>query len=160
MRHSINAVLMLTVGIPALAILASFATLALAIMKPDGELPEQYHWEGMRLDRDFEAAQRAADLDVEATLSRNVEDELCQLTLHTRGTPPDALALVLTHATKPALDRRLLLRQTSADQYVAPCAAIPNTHWRIELTAPKNAWSVRQNVEGPMERWTLAARVK
>jgi hypothetical protein len=159
MRQKFNAPLLLALGIPTLAIVASFMTLALAIAKPDGELPEQYHWEGMRLDRDFEAANRAADLNVAATLSRNDAMSSCQLDLQIKGSSPDALTLVLTHATHPSLDQRLTLRRSSthSTHYVTQCAAIPNAHWRVELTEPSNNWSVRQYVTGPIASWELNA---
>jgi len=161
MRQKFNAPLLLALGIPGLAIVASFMTLALAIARPDGELPEQYHWEGMRLDRDFETAQRAADLNVAAALSRNDATSNCQLDLRIKGSSPEALTLVLTHATHPSLDQRLTLRRSSthSTRYDAPCAAIPNAHWRVELTEPSNHWSVRQYVTGPIGDWKLSARV-
>ena len=62
-----NPVLLLVIGLPLAAVLASFATLALTLEHRDTELPEQYHWEGFPLDRDFSRSEHATQLGVQAT---------------------------------------------------------------------------------------------
>src|SRR5690242_13317222 len=56
-----NPVLWLAWGLPVVAVVASVITLFITIRHPDGQLPEQYHWEGFQLDRDFSRAARAAE---------------------------------------------------------------------------------------------------
>jgi hypothetical protein len=162
MRRPFNPVLMLTVCLPAIAVLASFASLALAILRPDGELPEQYHWEGFRLDRDFDAAKHAAELEIRASFSMDATRNVCRLTLQAKGNAPKALTLILTHATQPSLDRRLVFRRVaqsgSGGDFEAPCAPLPDSHWRVELTDADNTWSVRQSLAGSIESWRLGAQ--
>jgi hypothetical protein len=159
MKRTLNPVLILTWLIPSVAVIASFLTLTLAIVRPDGELPEQYHWEGFKLDRDFEQAKRAADLKVRAVLSRTSSDGVCRLNLSMDGSTPDRLSLTLTHATQPSLDRTLALaRLASSNEYESPCAPLPDAHWRVSLTDPKGAWSIRQNVSGGLDGWILSAQ--
>jgi hypothetical protein len=156
-----NPVLVLALGIPLLAVIASFLTLFLAIAKPDGELPEQYHWEGFKLDRDFEQSKRAAALNVRATVTRT-QAGICRLELSVKDTPPAALTLVLTHATQPGHDRTLNLTRASLKHegasYEAPCVPVPNAHWRVSLSDDQGAWSLRQYTVGALNNWTLTAR--
>src|SRR5689334_11574086 len=95
-----NPVLILAWGLPAVAVAASFASLFLTLRAPEGELPEQYHWEGFQLDRDFSLAARATALDVRARLSGFSSGGQCELTLVTSGVAPQALTLLIAHATK------------------------------------------------------------
>src|SRR6185369_12999205 len=74
-----NPVLMLAWGLPAVAVLASVASLMLTLHSPESELPEQYHWEGFQLDRDFSQAARATELKVHATLSGFGASGQCEL---------------------------------------------------------------------------------
>lgn len=143
-----NPVLLLTWGIPLLAVIASFATLALALLKPDGELPEQYHWEGTRIDRDFDRAARAAQLHVRAALQGFAATGMCAVALTTAGPAPQTLTLRLTHATEPALDRQFELhrRVEAPPVYISPCKPVPDGHWRLELIDNANGWSLRQTV--------------
>jgi len=155
-----NPALLLSLGIPTLAVLASIGTLIIAIARPDGELPEQYHWEGFQLDRDFDQAKQASDLNVRANLSRSSADGACRLKLSMSGAAPDRLMLILTHSTQPALDRRLTFNRVGASStFKAPCEALPpNARWRAALSEPDGTWSIRQYVIGPMESWALQAR--
>ena len=76
-----NPVLTLAWGLPAVAVAASVASLVVALRTPESELPEQYHWEGFQLDRDFSQAARATELKVHATLSGFGASRRCELEL-------------------------------------------------------------------------------
>jgi hypothetical protein len=157
MQRSFNPVLMLVIGLPSIVVLASFASLALALLRPDGELPEQYHWQGLKLDRDFSEAQHAADLNISATFSRDERAAVCRLSLRIQAEKPATLRVILTHATQPALDRRFTFSRTPSGIYEAPCDPIPNSHWRMELQDRGN-WSMRQTLAGSLSGWTINAK--
>ena len=55
-----NPVFVLIWALPAAAVIAGVATLLIALEDADRALPASYHWEGARLDEDFERARRAA----------------------------------------------------------------------------------------------------
>ena len=154
-----NPALMLTIALPALAVLASFATLAVTLANPDSELPEQYHWEGFQLDRDFSRAERASALGVRAELHNFGGAGACEITLTLQGSAPESLELMLAHATQPALDQRLNFTRASGPTqasrgratYSALCRSIPQAHWRLELMDGDHTWSVRASVRGSLE---------
>lgn len=153
-----NPVLLLTWGIPLAAVLASFLTLGIALSGTDTPLPEDYHWEGMRLDRDFERARRAAELDVRATLQVLAAEGLCRIELRLAGRPPEALDLALVHGTLPALDQRVRLLPAGAQRYEAPCRAPPAGPWRIGLADAGGLWSVRVSTSGALAAVAVSAR--
>jgi len=150
-----NPVLGVTVGVLLAAIAASFITLGLALDAPESELPEEYHWEGFRLDRDFDRSRHASALAVRATL--DVTGGMCRVRLAMHGPHPPALRLTLTHATLPRLDRSVAL-QPVGNAYEAPCDVAPGkAAWRVALEDSARTWSVRERAPDPLHDVTLAA---
>src|SRR5690242_14973636 len=93
-----NPVLVLAWGLPGVAVVASVLSLLLTLRSPEGELPEQYHWEGFQLDRDFSQAARATELRVSGTLAGFATDGRCELTLQIAGSAPPSLELLIAHS--------------------------------------------------------------
>jgi len=160
-----NPVLMLAWGLSAVAVVASVLSLAAALRTPESELPEQYHWEGFQLDRDFSQAARATELKVHATLSGFSANGRCELVLRTAGAPPDSLELLVAHATRPALDQRVTFTRVadgarvgdSLARYTGSCKPAADAHWRLELIDTANGWAVRQTTRGPLDGAALDA---
>lgn len=162
MRKERNPVLWITLALPAVTVVASFLTLGAALVHPDNELPEQYHWEGFRLDRDFARAERAAVLRVRASFEGLGTSGPCGVTLELQGTAPRSLSLRLTHGTQSSLDQSLLFHRVSDEAgratFAGECQATPDGHWRAELSDAENGWSIRQNLRGALDHAVLAAR--
>lgn len=162
MKRELNPALWLVIGLPAIAVAAGLATLAIALAKPEHELPKEYHWEGAQLERDFARAARAAALGVRAELDASGAAGICRLALTSQVAPPAGIEVRLIHATRPELDRRIELRRTAAKdgeaaEYVAPCRPLPDGHWRFELIPAGAEWSVRGEAQGRLERLSIAA---
>jgi hypothetical protein len=180
-----NPVLMLAWGLPAVAVAASVLSLIAALRTPESELPEQYHWEGFQLDRDFSQAARAAELKVHATLAGFGASRRCELALKLDGAAPETLDLFVAHATRPALDQKVTFTRReqsarsnpgagagtsasasasagagaghSAARYVGACAPAQDAHWRLELVDKANGWALRQTVRAPLDGAALDA---
>lgn len=157
-----NPVLILAIGLPTLAVLASFATLAVTLVHPESELPEQYHWEGFQLDRDFSRSEYAGELHVNATVEGLDRGGQCQLNLAMRGEAPQTLRMTIAHATLPARDviltfSRVANAEPGRASYTAPCTATAAGHWRVELSDRDDAWSVRESVHGTLASLSLDA---
>jgi hypothetical protein len=146
-----NPVLWLVIGLPALAVAASFVSLALAVTRGDKELPAAYHWEGSALASDEARSAAAARLGIAATLQVDPVGERC--TLQLAGTSPAAVRLDLTHPTDPAADRHVPL-QRSADgsgRYEAPCAALAPAHWWVQVSDGEGQWLLRARAAGALD---------
>jgi hypothetical protein len=156
-----NPVLWITVALPLVTVVASFLTLGAALVHPDNELPEQYHWEGFRLDRDFARAERAAALGVRASFEGLGTAGGCGVTLELQGPAPRSLSLTLTHGTQPSLDQSLVFHQVAEGSgratFIGKCQTMPDGHWRAELTDAENGWSIRQSLRGSLSHAVLAA---
>ncbi len=158
-----NPALLLAVALPAIAVVASFATLGLTLLHPESELPEQYHWEGFQLDRDFSRGMRAGKLGVSASVTGLREGGTCALRLSTHGQAPETLHLMLAHATMPSLDRKIEFRRQTTEprgaRYVGQCPAMPSANWRIELMDADGNWALRTTHRGELDGLTFDAGV-
>jgi hypothetical protein len=154
-----NPMLLLVWGLPAVAVLASVTSLLLTIRAPEGELPEQYHWEGFQLDRDFSQAAHATELGVQVTITGFDSGGRCELKLRTKGSLPQTLILHVAHATKAALDQHVEFHRVanSPNAYSGPCVSAPDGHWRLELVDAANGWAIRQTERGGLGTVVLDA---
>jgi hypothetical protein len=160
-----NPVFVLAWALPAAAVLACVLTIVITLGNPDSPLPEQYHWEGFQLDRDFSRAAKAAELRVHATMTALDAAGECEIRLSMDGPHPSQLELMLAHATKPDLDRRVTFTRVptqpgwndAASLYRGRCSALREGHWRMELVDSVNGWAMRQSVRGSLANVTLDA---
>jgi hypothetical protein len=152
----INGGLVLIIGLPLLAIAASVGTATVAFLRGDPTLPDEYHWEGMKLDRDFSDSQRAFDLNVQAVLHISPAMGTCRVTLRMDAAPPPVIDLTFIHGTRPDLDRHVQLTQRGGG-YEAPCGPMPEGHWHVELRDAAGTWSVREDVVGTLENANITA---
>ena len=140
--------------LPGSAVVAGFATLGLALSGGDRALPPESHWEGARLDEDFDRARRAAALGVEVTLA--IAGGQCRALLR-NDSGPGSLDLLLAHGFDAAFDRRVRLTRFSAGEYRAACAPLEPGKWRVAV-GDGASWTLRGSADGEITRLLLRAR--
>lgn len=139
------------IGIPVIAVLASFTTLALAIRGAEPELPASYHWEGAALDTDLARLKAAQTLGVRGSLELRADGNVALRPQFADAsyTPPPSLTLRLSHATLAREDRVLALRR-DGNVWLARTTALPAGHWLLELTDGKD-WLLRREFTAPRD---------
>ena len=153
----INPGLLLTIALPLFAIVASGGVAVIAFTRGDPTLPDEYHWEGLSLDRDFAAARRAADLNVQAVLQLSSADGGCRIALRIADKAPDALVLSLVHGARPELDRQVRLTAVGP-YYQGQCGGVPAGLWHVKLANAAASWSVREDVGGSLDNMHITTR--
>jgi uncharacterized protein len=141
--------------LPGTAVIAGFATLAIALRGADHRLPPTYNWEGEGLDRDVARAQNAAGLGI--SLSLEVRDGECVATVRNLPAATNTLALELANGADAALDRFVTLRRTGLTELRAKCEPLPRGRWWIDVSDPGGEWSLRARSEGTLSRFELGA---
>jgi uncharacterized protein len=142
--------------LPASAVLASFATLGVALEDADRALPADYHWEGERLDEDFARARQAAALGIE--LSLEIRAGQCRVVPRHLSTPPATLDLLLTHGSVADFDRRVRLARGADGDYLAVCAPLAPGKWRVALDDESAGWAIRGVIDASPGSVMLRAR--
>jgi len=143
-----NPVLWLVIGLPAAAVVASFATLILSTRASDQQLPARYHWEGSAYDADQARVAMARRVGVTALLQYDPTQTQCRVTLS--GAAPDTLRVELAHPTDKARDRHLLLQRT-ASGYQTACEPLPAAHWWVEVADDSAGWLLRGRLRGSFD---------
>lgn len=135
-----NPVLWLVIGLPAAAVVASFATLIVSTRAADQPLPTRYHWEGEAYDADQARVNKARQVGVRAQIHYDAQAKQCEVVLSAAA--PDALRMDLAHPTDQSLDRHLKLART-ATGYRAACEPLPLANWWIEVADDSAGWALR-----------------
>jgi hypothetical protein len=184
-RTAFNFPFLLMIGLPAFAILASVGAAIIAVLDGDPTLPDDYHWEGLKLDHDFARSKRAADLDVRAALQVMPELNVCRASLQIDAPPPPAITLSAIHGAHPEFDRHLMLirrdppggglvsnagtwngagavaknaAHSQVASYEAPCEPYPVGQWHIEWSDPAGGWSLREDTSAALDGLRVVAR--
>jgi hypothetical protein len=148
---------LVVIGVLMLSVISSLGAVGIAVLHGDRTLPEQFHWEGWQVDRDFSRSQRAADRDVRATVEALPTASVCRVSLMMEGAPPAAITLAIVHASQPSLDQHLTMQRTGAG-YEAACRPVSAGQWLLEITDDANTWSVRKRLSGQLDSAVVAAR--
>ena len=151
-----NPVFWLMWMIPGAAVLAGLGMVAVAMQSADRALPEIYHWEGERLDSDFERARNAARMGVSAALE--IAGGVCTVRVAGAHGEPNALQLRLTSGSQTRFDRAVTLSRVESSVYRAPCLALQPGRWRVALSDDANTWALRASVDGEFQRLDIEAR--
>jgi uncharacterized protein len=142
--------------LPASAVVAGLATLAIALQGADRALPADYHWEGERLDADFTRVRTAAALGV--GISLEVRDGQCHAVSRNLPVDPSALDLLLTHGSDAGLDRRVRLPRIAPGEYRAGCAPLEPGKWRVAVSDDAARWTLRVSAQDFSKPLELRAR--
>jgi hypothetical protein len=151
-----NPVFWLMWALPGAAVLASFATLAIAMQGADRALPPIYHWEGESLDADFARAMQAARLGLVAELG--VAGGRCELSLTPAPASGEDLRVTLTNGSHASLDRTVAMRQVRPGHYAAACEPLPRGRWRVAIQDAANTWQLRSRLDDAQTRVSLVAQ--
>ncbi len=148
-----NLVLWLLWILPSVAVIASFASLYLAVRNGDTPLPDSYHWEGQALTADEALQAHARTLGIAALLQFDAATGQCQVKL--LGDSPAQLRVDLTHPTQRAADQHWILQHDDTG-YHANCQALPQAHWWVQITDSVHQWQLRGRMRGNLDAGPLA----
>jgi len=144
--------------LPAAAVVASFATLAIALQSADRALPALYHWEGERLDADFERARTAARYGMRATLAFAGGTQPCTAMVTPAPGDPASITLTFTSTSDAKLDRALTMKREQIGVYRVACDVLPRGRWLVTVQDSAGVWALRGSVNGLEQVAVLEAR--
>lgn len=120
---------------PALAVVAGFVTLWLAVASDDGVIADDYYRRGLLINRELERTRRAEAMQLGAVLDVAVDGAL---RLHLVGVQsgamgPPVLRVRFAHATRAGFDRTATLSRAPDGRYAASIAPLPPGRWLITV---------------------------
>jgi hypothetical protein len=131
---------------PASALVGGFFTWWLAATTNNSLVVDDYYREGRAINQQLARDERAARLELEATLDSS---HGISLVLHGRlgNDWPDTLSLRLVHATEATLDSALMLKHEGDGRYRGPGVLPAAGRWIVHLEDPQRDWRLMARAE-------------
>lgn len=131
--------------LPMSAVIASVATIWLAIKSQDGLVADDYYKQGMAINKTLQRDETAQQLGLHAEIS--LDDSLLRIQLSAKpAVNPDSLLLHLVHPTQPGRDHHLVLQKSEAGVYLVVIKdksiedGLRSQRWQVILEAPESDW--------------------
>lgn len=133
----------LVILIPFSAVIMGAILLTLSISTYDGLVSDDYYKKGLQINRSMERDALAAfhDLSGEVVLGAATEMVEVSVTGNSQFQAPEIVHLRLFHATRPGLDRHLLMRRVASGRYVASTSRLEPGAWYAQLDA--DGWRLK-----------------
>lgn len=138
----------MVIAIPLASVIMGVIMLVLSITTYDGLVSDDYYKQGLQINRSMErdavAERRGLSSEVLLGASGGVIEVLLE------GRPPfeapQIVDLRLFHATRPGLDRHIVLRRVSTGRYRSGRPDLAPGRWYLQLNA--DDWRLRGEFEG------------
>jgi len=107
--------------IPFSAVVMGAIMLTLAVSSYDGLVSDDYYKKGLQINRSMERDALAGSYGLTGEVVLGAPDEMIEVSLagNTEFQAPEIVHLRLFHATRPGLDRHLVMRRVASGRYVA-----------------------------------------
>jgi hypothetical protein len=125
---------------PFLVVVASLATLALAISSDDGLVADDYYKQGLGINREIGSVEAARVSGVTAAIQFNEARDRVRVLLTTGDARPDVLRLALVHPTRGGADQRITLARQPNGTYSGRLASPHAGRWHLALLDDQDGW--------------------
>lgn len=140
----------LLIAIPASAVVMGVVMLTLAIRSYSGLVVDDYYQQGKQINRVLERDRLAWELGLAAGLRLGADDSIeIRFAPGVGRVPGERIELVLVHATRPGLDRRLLLDNSTNEPLRAKLSLPGEGRWNLYLQTPD--WRLTGSLRYPRD---------
>lgn len=135
----------LVFGLPAVVVVASFITLAIALNSADGLVVDDYYKQGLEINKVLIRQDYAAAASLSFTPSLALGHTLrLQFSAKAGFSYPDQIDVQITHATRSDIDHQLKLQHGGDGVYVGHLASLAAGPWYIDASTAE--WRVVKRV--------------
>ena len=138
---------------PAVAVVAGFFTLWIAIKTNDGLVADDYYKQGLAINKTLAQDERALGMGLSARCRFTEEVVTIALSAHPSETLPERLELTLSHPTRAGLDQVVDLAGGSG-KYQGAMKRLPAGRWLIVLEDAARNWRLTGTVHIPDDKET------
>lgn len=134
------------IALPGSVVIASIATIILAVSHPDSVVVDDYYKAGLAINRDLSREQLAMQLDIKSQM--HISDHQVKLTINaSRGELPSRLLLRFMHPTLPDRDQAILLKPTDTMTFSGEIATLANGTWNVSIESEAPAWRIQRRID-------------
>lgn len=144
----------LLIALPASAVIGGIATIIIAVQSPNALVVDDYYKEGLAINRNKRRFANASDMQLTGVLRSDATTVSVTLTA-IEAVTDKTLELRVIHATRPELDRTVLLQRDSDGSFRAPLTALPAGNWYLTVLNQEKTWEIRSRirVDGPFQAY-------
>ncbi|MFC4486802.1 FixH family protein [Tepidiphilus baoligensis] len=135
---------------PAVAVVAGFATLWIAIATWDGLVTDDYYKEGLAIRQTLDRSLKAGELGLVAYVGMDAERLWLRFDEERAKARPPFLVVTLTHPTRSGMDQVVRLVRDQG-RYVAPIQPINAGRWLVQIEDESREWRLNGTVYVPTE---------
>jgi len=139
------------IALPASAVVASLATVKIALHEPDGLVAGDYYKQGLAINEQLARDRNAQFLGLSASGQLDLESGKLQLTL--AGKQPVSvteLTLIVLHPTRAHQDVEVTLRQVAGKKYFeGNITRLSKGNWHLQLQPDTNSWRIQGRLQIP-----------
>jgi uncharacterized protein len=125
---------------PAVAVVAGFVTLYLAVVGADALVVDNYYKEGLAINRMLDRDRAALEQGYRAVVMISPARTRARIQLTGEGVLPRELRLRFVHPTKGGMDLEVVARQTQPGWYEAGLALAPAARWDVQIEDAGQQW--------------------
>ncbi len=135
---------------PGLAVVGGAITIYLAVTTSDGLVVDDYYKRGKAINLDLAREQVAAEQQLRADVSFNLQDGRVQLLLSSNTNDyPEALRFAVLHPTQPGHDQQILLQPVADNVYRGAIDALHRGSWYLQVETDE--WRLQGRMSVPVE---------
>lgn len=140
----------LLIGLIGFAVAASLGLVFVAVDSADDLVDDNYYKDGLAINRELAADDRARQLGISAQLDIDAQAQQLQLNLTGNLTLPTQVVVHFMHPFSANKDFTAILIAVSPGIYRAHFATVLEGRWTVEITGTtEQAWRVRQDIAVP-----------
>jgi hypothetical protein len=138
------------IALPLSVVIAAIVTINIAIESDDGLVSDDYYKEGLAIHKDADSAAKAQQLGIAGSLDYDVETGAITLVLD-QPLLGDvaALALQVTHPTRPNQDQSIELTPLDGRQFVGRVQMLGQANWKLQLRPADKTWRIEGRLPVP-----------
>jgi hypothetical protein len=125
---------------PAVAVMASFVSLYLAVTGADPLVADNYYKEGLAINQALDRDRAALAQGYRALVMMSPAGTRVRVQLTGLGALPEAVRLRFVHPAKAGMDRSVTARQIEPGWYEAKIELAPAARWYVQLEDPGERW--------------------
>ena len=135
---------------PALAVVAGFITLWLAITSFDGMVVDDYYKQGQAIDQEVDRTRNAAALGLLANVDLRAESVVVVLQGNPGVALPQGVLLTIVHPTRGGEDQLIALGGSNG-RYEGRVAPLGVANWALQLEDEARTWRLNGSASLPTE---------
>ena len=138
-------------SLPAVAVVAGFSTLYLAVRSDDGVVEEDYYTKGLAINQVLDRQERAKQLGLSADLRQEGGQFVLTLVSERELALPERIRLALVNPVRAGLDKAVPLRRRGA-QYVGNYPPVSGGRWKLVLEDEGGIWQLFSETQLPLTK--------